>query len=383
MKVASVVHNHFTHDSRVEKQAVSLTNAGYDLTVFSLWKIGLLQDERKENYIVKRTKIFSSFMKGPLGRLINFIEFSLKISWRIRQVDIIHCHDYHPLPAVLMTKLFMQSKSLVIYDAHEYQSQKLGLNWLSRFSIKSLEKISSFFIDGFITVSGSILQTYESLFSKIPKTLIFNCPATEESKESDKFDSLTHKDSIKFLYQGGLIPCRGIEELIEGFCYQEFKDINLILMGHGGMTSAGKNLEKHIVELSEKHKNIHFVESVPRNELLSYTSSASIGVCLTIDNCLNHRYSLPNKFFEYAMAGLPILVSDLPEMHTLVEKYECGIVCESVTPDEIIKGVRKLLSMDLKKLGTNARNMAKDYSWEVQEKKLFSLYDEVVEKKSR
>ena len=92
---------------------------------------------------------------------------------------------------------------------------------------------------------------------------------------------------------------------------------------------------------------------------------------------------MPNKFFEYAMAGLPILVSDLPEMHTLVEKYECGIVCESVTPDEIIKGVRKLLSMDLKKLGTNARNMAKDYSWEVQEKKLFSLYDEVVEKKSR
>ena len=81
MKVASVVHNHFTHDSRVEKQAVSLTNAGYDLTVFSLRKTGLLQDERKENYIVKRTKIFSSFMKGPLGRLINFIEFSLKISF--------------------------------------------------------------------------------------------------------------------------------------------------------------------------------------------------------------------------------------------------------------------------------------------------------------
>ncbi len=146
------------------------------------------------------------------------------------------------------------------------------------------------------------------------------------------------------------------------------------------MTNAGQKLEKQILDLSTKQKNIYHVQSVPMNELLSYTSSASIGVCLTIDNCLNHKYSLPNKFFEYAMAGLPMLVSDLPEMRKLVEKYNCGVICESVTPVGIAKGLRKLLQQDLKKLGNNARKMAEAHSWEVQEKKLLTLYKVVLEK---
>ena len=149
-------------------------------------------------------------------------------------------------------------------------------------------------------------------------------------------------------------------------------------MGHAGITKFGKSLEKRIVDLAKKHKNIHHVKSVPMNDLLSFTSSASFGVCLTVDNCLNHKYSLPNKFFEYAMAGLPIVVSDLPEMRKLVQKYNCGVVCETVTPYGIVKSIKELLANDLNKFSKNARRMAEDHSWEVQEKKLLSLYDQVL-----
>jgi len=97
---------------------------------------------------------------------------------------------------------------------------------------------------------------------------------------------------------------------------------------------------------------------------------------------LNHKYSLPNKFFEYAMAGLPILVSDLPEMRKFVEKYNCGVICESITPKGIARGIKKLLEQDLEKLGKNARKMAEDHSWEMQEKKLLRLYEKVLEKKA-
>ena len=69
-------------------------------------------------------------------------------------------------------------------------------------------------------------------------------------------------------------------------------------MGDGGITQAGKELERQIVNMSESHENIHHVKSVPMKELLEYTSSATIGCVLTIDNCLNHKYSLPNKFLN-------------------------------------------------------------------------------------
>jgi len=385
LKIASIVLNDFTRDSRVEKQATSLTKAGYDLTVFGLWKEGLQENERKKGFNVRRIKIYTSFLKGSLGRLIKFVEFTLKVSWSIRQREIVHCHDYHPLPAILIAKFFYRSNFSVIYDAHEFESQKLGLGKLSRLAIKTLEKISSRFIDGFITVSGSILEMYQNLFPGIPKTLILNCPVLEDLDLWNKFDSSLplRQGSVKCLYQGGFIPCRGIPELLEASNDSQFKDTNFIFMGHGGMTKAGKNLERQIVSMSKSHENIHHVKSVPMNELLKYTSSATVGCVLTVDNCLNHKFSLPNKFFEYAMAGLPILVSDLPEMRKFVEKYECGVVCKSVTPQGVVSGLKKLLSRNLDKLSKNSRKMAEDHSWEIQEKKLLSLYDQVHSVSSR
>ena len=382
MKVASLVHNHLTHDSRVEKQALSLGNAGYDLNVFGLWKKGLLEEETKQGFKIKRIKICTSFLKGSIGRLIKFAEFTCKVSLKIKKMDVVHCHDFHPLPAMIINKILFRSNSYVIYDAHEYESQKLGLGNGNKVFIKLLERISSYFVDGFITVSEPIMEAYNGLYLKTPKTLVLNCPCYQDKVESNRLQTLLSipNEEINCLYQGGFLPYRGIEELTQAFCKEELAEVNLLLMGDGGMTSAGQKLEKQILDLSTKQKNIYHVQSVPMNELLSYTSSASIGVCLTIDNCLNHKYSLPNKFFEYAMAGLPMLVSDLPEMRKLVEKYNCGVICESVTPVGIAKGLRKLLQQDLKKLGNNARKMAEAHSWEVQEKKLLTLYKVVLEK---
>ena len=384
MKIASIVYNCFINDSRVEKQATSLAGAKYEVTVYALWKEGLQEHESKSGFSVRRIKIYTSLLSGSLGKLIRFIEFTLKVSWMTRQSGIVHCHDYHPLPAMVIAKFFFRSNFFLIYDAHEFESQKIGFGRFSKFVISFLEKISSKFIVGFITVSESILEMYKQLFPEIPKTLILNCPNSENLVLSNKFESLLSlgKGSVMCLYQGGFIPYRGIPELLEASRHSDFKSINFIFMGDGGITQAGKDLERQIVSMSENHENIHHVKSVPVKELLEYTSSATIGCVLTIDNCLNHKYSLPNKFFEYAMAGLPILVSDLPEMRKLVEKYNCGVICESITPKGIAKGIKKLLEQDLEKLGKNARKMAEDHSWEMQEKKLLRLYEKVLEKKA-
>mgnify|MGYP001211770794 FL=1 len=112
---------------------------------------------------------------------------------------------------------------------------------------------------------------YENLFRQIPKILILNCPPSEDLTDSNKFHSVLSlpANSLNCLYQGGFIPYRGIEELISGFSEEKVKDVNLILMGHGGTTEPGKNLEKHIIELSLSEKNIYYLRSVPVNELLS------------------------------------------------------------------------------------------------------------------
>ena len=67
MKVASLVHNNFISDSRVQKQAISLANAGYDLTVFALWKKGISQEEFIDGYKIQRYRIYC-FINGTFGK---------------------------------------------------------------------------------------------------------------------------------------------------------------------------------------------------------------------------------------------------------------------------------------------------------------------------
>ena len=178
------------------------------------------------------------------------------------------------------------------------------------------------------------------------------------------------------------MPGRAIKNLAQAFQINDIKDINFVFMGYPASTEEGRESYSLILKTVQEFENIHFHDPVDPDILGAFTGSADLGFCLIEDLCLSYRFCLPNKFFEYAMAGLPILVSDLPEMRKLVEEYDCGVVCESITPDGIVNGLKKLLSRDLVKLGKNARKMAENHSWEMQEKKLLRLYDKVLEKKT-
>jgi glycosyltransferase involved in cell wall biosynthesis len=63
---------------------------------------------------------------------------------------------------------------------------------------------------------------------------------------------------------------------------------------------------------------------VPVDELLAWTADADVGVSLLQDTCENHRLALPNKVFEYVAAGVPVVVSDLPELRRLVTDHDLG-----------------------------------------------------------
>ena len=117
MKIASIVYNCFTNDSRVEKQATSLAIAEYDLTVYALWKEGFQEHESKSGFSVRSIKIYT-FFEWIFRKLIKFIEFTLKVSWMTRQSGIVHCHDYHPLPAMLIAKSSFLDQTFYLFMMH-------------------------------------------------------------------------------------------------------------------------------------------------------------------------------------------------------------------------------------------------------------------------
>jgi glycosyltransferase involved in cell wall biosynthesis len=114
---------------------------------------------------------------------------------------------------------------------------------------------------------------------------------------------------------------------------------------------------------------VHFHPAVPHDQVVRVIQSAQCGICLIEDLCLSLRFSLPNKLFEYAAAGVPVLASRLPEIARVVEEYGLGICCAN-DADSIEAAVRRI-----EQDGIEAPTMdLSEISWEAQARRLRDAY---------
>jgi glycosyltransferase involved in cell wall biosynthesis len=92
----------------------------------------------------------------------------------------------------------------------------------------------------------------------------------------------------------------------------------------------------------------------------------------------------PNKLFEYLEAGVPMVVSDFPEMRRLVDETGAGIARDTSTAASLAAAVRELLDEPKsvrKSRKLRARQAAETtYNWAVQSQKLVEVYDRLSER---
>jgi len=369
-KVLSIVLNNFKNDSRVLKENISLKKAGYDVQVVALYDEGQKEFESIQNIPVHRIKLKSrNWSKNKLVQLLKYFEFVYKVIKNYKNSDIIHCNDLNTLPIGVIIKKFFNKNAKIVYDAHEYETETVHLKGIEKKIVKIIEKYLIKYADKIITVSDSIANEYVKLYNIEKPALVLNTPLFKNIEKKDLFREKLgiKKDKTIFLYQGGLSKGRGIEVLLDAF-----KDINdnksvIVFMGYGP-------LEKVIQEASKKYPNIYFHPAVSPEVLLDYTSSADFGISTIEDGCLSYRYCLPNKMFEYLMAEIPVIVSNLYEMRKLVNKYKIGVVAKENSPKGLKEAIKEAMSLDRNELLENIKKVKKIYNWEEQEKILLEVY---------
>jgi glycosyltransferase involved in cell wall biosynthesis len=79
--------------------------------------------------------------------------------------------------------------------------------------------------------------------------------------------------------------------------------------------------------------------------------------------------------FDYIHAGLPVLVSDLPELRRVVEGYEIGKVVSRVEPREIASALQNMFEGgELEMWRTNARKAAHELNWQREQEVIRNVY---------
>ena len=367
-KVANLVFNSFTNDSRVEKTSKSLIKNGFYVEVIAHGDKNLKYEDYYDGYKIKRFSYLDrKITKDTKGKIYAYLIYVYKSINYCKSFDIIHCNDLNTVPIAFLIKKFFNKNIKIIYDAHEYESERCHFSKFQNNMAKIIEGFLIKYVNIIITVSNSIAEDYRKIYGIKKPYIVYNSPpfinVIKYNIFREKFN-IPQNHTI-FLYQGGFGIGRGILEFYELIKNKE--NVSYVIMGYG-------YLEDIIKEKSKQEKNLYFQEAVPQNILLNYTSSADIGVCIEENLCKSWDYALPNKLFEYNMAKLPVIVSGLYEMKKFVKKNDTGFIIENIYDKNEFDNLYSNIIETYKEKINNIKKSNLIYNWEEQEKILINIY---------
>lgn len=370
----------FVNESRVLKETASLVEAGLFSRAFitALQQEGLAEHEqidarRSVWRIPLRTR---SWPRNLAVQVIKYVEYVVRVLAHVRAVraDVVTIHALGLLPLGVLAKWLLGVR--LVYDCHELETETFVLSGLRKTLSQIVERRLIRYADLVLVVSESIRGWYVDAYALSNVVTVLNCPRFRTPAPSSRLrESLGIPADRKIvLYQGGLIPGRGVEGLLQAFADHDDGRHVLVCMGYGELQDV---VEQH----AARHGNIYLQPAVAPDVVLEYTASASVGVSYIDNPSLNDRYCLPNKLFEYVMAGLPVMVNDAPEQRLLVHEEGVGVVLEVLDAESVSGALAELAARRPEDLQARLRSAAEKYSWENQADVLVEAHRDFVRAK--
>jgi len=309
----------------------------------------------------------------PFWKALRILEWSGRIlsSLRGQKVACINCHHLAVLPVCMALKVLKRSK--LVYDTHELETETVAAHGIRKHLSKILERVLIRFVDETIVVNDSIAQWYKQEYRLKRVWVVRNVPynagenITKTRMLREAFG--IRDEEIVYLFTGGISQGRGIPLLLDAFS-RTHPNRHVVFMGFDHLTSL-------VQEYAAKYPNIHHHPAVPSSDVLKYAAGADVGLCLYENTCLNHYLCLPNKVFEYMLAGLPMIVSDFPEMAALVERYDCGWKV-AVDVEALLALVETISLKEVRAKSANACGARGHFGWHLEEPTLLEVYRQML-----
>lgn len=402
-RVCFLLNNEFTLDNRVEREARSLLEAGYEVTLFCSHGPTVAKVENRHGIPVhrilpKRLHTFKPFSFRIVKALISILT-------QFPRYDVVHAHDCNML--LLGWLLSRAWGARLVYDSHElwgalFEEKKLLLHQegamdppqnLGRSirNIERMERMERWLIrqcDAVISVNQTLCTQLDQLrgggghtrpIVPVRNTAVLYPPVPRERPR--RFHELfgLSADYKVVLLQGGLREDRGIYQMTEAL--QKIKDPKVVLVMMGPFVSPGfeKNLFEYLLQTPGLQGRVFHKAPVYGPELLTWTASADLGVAPILNSHNSYYHSLPNKLFEYIQAEVPSATSDFPEMKAIVEGYEVGFTFDPDDADALAQKIEDYFadSERMDQYRQNNRRAKQELNWENEQGKLLALYDQL------
>lgn len=180
---------------------------------------------------------------------------------------------------------------------------------------------------------------------------------------------------ITVLYHGDLSRRREIHTAIASMPLWR-DDIDLVLRGSGDPAYIGEL--KRLVERHGLGHRVTFEPPVPFAQIVPAANKADIGFFSFTGDSPQIRFTLPNKLFEYVMAGLALCISDQEEVARIVKTYGNGKLIADHSPEGIAATINSFTREEIEACKRASIAAAGELSWEVEREKLLDAYRQIV-----
>ncbi len=382
-RIAMLLDNAFTMDSRVYREALTLVHAGYPLTIYAVKRDDLPIHDVLDGIVIKRVfeKSVSDFKN--YGMRIRSAEIISR-----EQFDILHCHDQ--LMLFIGSKVKEKRPEIkLIYDSHElfhswpinYGNHASAWVRLKTDVVRKMEvlreKKSAATIDRLITVSKSLgndLSKYLQL-KNVP-VIVRNMAEYEEATIGKTFlrEELGIEKETRMVLNFSLNiywRSRNIEAAIREFANKP--GVALVFICDEGGNK--KEIMQWVNDAG--YKNIYFHKAIQPNEIVAVLCQADYGLLSTWNKqFMSYWLGLENKLFHYVMAELPILASAQPEHREIIEQYKIGVCVNADEPNAYYNGFLEL-EKNKEAYKRNVTDARRILNWENEQHKLLELYSEL------
>lgn len=382
-----LVMNECTNDTRVLRAAEASLEASDVVTILALKRSDVAAEEQRNGFRIRRVAIWTQNWPRVLPvQLVKYLELCLRMVFggiRMRPTCV-HAHDLNMLPfGWVIARL---SGARLIYDSHELWSNiHTILAWPAplRRTVLAIETVLARRADRIITVCDSIADELQQRLSiKNRPAVVRNIPETDLSRTSSsqppvglrQAHGLSDDDQV-LLYIGWFSPHRGLSLLVEALASLP-AHVHLVLVGKGLLL---EQLERTAQQLGVASR-VHFHGVVPPDQLLQLSQEATVGVVPYEGVTLNQKYCLPNKVFEYIQSGLPLVVSDLPEMRRVVEGYGIGRTFRDRDAGDLAAQLTSFLGSPeaLREAIENLQKARHELTWQNERQNIVDVYRELV-----
>lgn len=303
-------------------------------------------------------KYFPNAFSGRLSYLSFSYSLALVLYARARGVELITTRNVEV--AVWAAWFGMP----VILESHNFS--KFSINrWIGRWvkMAQDPKRMASMIVTTRAGMDSYVkLGVPENRIKVLPNGVAVERFASEVDKKTLRTELGLPLNTAVAAFSGSLHEGRGGEEMLE--CARLLPDIHFLIVG--GTAEQVARFRRLAQE--QALRNVTFTGHVSQGTLPRYLLAADFLLMpyTTRFSAHSFEYTSPMKMFEYLATGRPMVATDFPILHEVLEHGRNAVFVKPDSGAELANGLRFLLSNPdvARRIGENAKVDAQRYSWE-------------------